>query len=52
MVPSTRVWGIRSFIRLSVRRKVDFPHPDGPINAVISLDRMEMLISLRAFDDP
>jgi hypothetical protein len=34
--PSTRADGIRSFIRFKQRMNVDFPHPDGPINAVIS----------------
>ena len=28
------------FIRFSVRRKVDFPHPEGPIRAVILLTGM------------
>ena len=32
--PSTRALGMMSFIRLSVRRKVLLPHPDGPMNAV------------------
>ena len=27
---------MRSFIRLSVRSTVVLPHPDGPMNAVIS----------------
>src|SRR5690242_4627689 len=31
--PVWRVPSIRSFIRLSERRKVDLPHPDGPISA-------------------
>ena len=30
----TRSW-IKSFIRFSERSRVDFPHPDGPIRAVI-----------------
>ena len=34
-MPSTRVPGIRSFIRLIVRSSVDLPQPDGPISAVI-----------------
>ena len=34
MSPSVRVSGIRSFMRLMERRKVDFPHPDGPMSAV------------------
>src|SRR6187397_1293524 len=33
-VPSTRTPGMTSFIRLSVRRKVLLPQPDGPMNAV------------------
>ena len=32
--PSTRVPGMMSFIRLSVRRNVLLPQPDGPMNAV------------------
>src|SRR5215469_15791184 len=41
--PSRRIWpdtpapGITSCMRLRVRRKVDFPHPDGPIRAVTRL---------------
>ena len=34
MQPSTRAEGIVSFIRLSVRRKVDLPQPEGPMKAV------------------
>ena len=34
--PSTRAPGTRSFIRFSVRSTVVLPHPDGPMNAVIS----------------
>jgi hypothetical protein len=34
IAPSTRALGIVSFIRFSVRRKVDFPQPDGPMKAV------------------
>ena len=37
--PSTRVPGIRSFIRLIVRSSVDLPQPDGPMSAVICLRR-------------
>ena len=33
-MPSTRPPGITSCIRFSVRRKVDLPQPDGPMNAV------------------
>ena len=32
--PSTRAPGMMSFIRLSERRNVDFPQPDGPMSAV------------------
>ena len=32
--PSTRVPGMMSFIRLSERRNVDLPQPDGPMRAV------------------
>ena len=34
MSPWCRVPGIRSLSRLIERRKVDFPHPDGPMIAV------------------
>ena len=33
--PSTLVPGMRSFIRLIVRSRVDLPQPDGPMSAVI-----------------
>jgi hypothetical protein len=33
--PSMRTPGTRSFMRLSVLRKVDFPQPEGPISAVM-----------------
>ena len=36
--PSTRVPGMMSFMRLSERRNVDLPHPDGPMNAVTWLE--------------
>ena len=32
--PSVRQIGMRSFIRFKHRRRVDLPHPEGPINAV------------------
>ena len=32
--PSTRVSGMRSFIRFRQRRNVDLPHPEGPMSAV------------------
>ena len=32
--PATRTLSMRSFIRFRQRNNVDFPHPDGPMNAV------------------
>ena len=40
--------GIRSFIRLSVLRKVDLPQPDGPMSAVMLFSGMSMLTSCSA----
>ena len=45
--PSTR-----SFILLSVFKKVDFPQPDGPIKAVILFFCTDILISLSAWFVP
>ena len=42
--PSTRAAGTMSFMRLSVRRNVDLPHPDGPMSAVTSFDRIVSVI--------
>lgn len=36
IAPSLLAPGIKSFMRLMLRKKVDFPQPDGPINAVIA----------------
>ena len=47
-VPSTRVPGMMSFIRLSVRRNVLLPQPDGPMNAVTWLAWMSMVMSWSA----
>ena len=49
MRPSTRVPGMMSFIRFSVRRKVLLPHPDGPMKAVTTfgLMRIESLLQRR-----
>jgi hypothetical protein len=41
-LPSTRAIGIVSFIRLMQRRKVDLPHPDGPMNAETTRSGMSM----------
>ena len=38
-VPSSRVPGMMSFIRFSVRRNVLLPQPDGPMNADTRFDR-------------
>ena len=40
--PSTRVPGMMSFIRFSVRRNVLLPQPDGPMNAVTTFGWMPM----------
>lgn len=36
IAPSLLAPEIKSFMRLMLRKKVDFPQPDGPINAVIA----------------
>ena len=46
--PSTRVPGMMSFMRLSVRRNVLLPQPDGPMNAVTTLARISIEISVSA----
>ena len=45
--PSRMKPGTRSFMRLRVRRKVDFPEPVGPISAVIDPRFRSTLMSLR-----
>ena len=47
-LPVIRTSGTRSFILLSVFKKVDLPHPEGPISAVMLPSGTEMLISLSA----
>ena len=42
--PSTRVPAMMSFIRLSVRRNVLLPQPDGPMNAVTTFGWMPIVI--------
>ena len=44
-VPSTRVPGMMSFIRFSVRRNVLLPQPDGPMNAVTTFGWMRIEMS-------
>src|SRR4051812_32251657 len=51
-VPDTPAPGVTSCMRLSVRRKVDLPQPDGPIIAVTCLGSIEMVTSARACVDP
>jgi hypothetical protein len=43
---------MRSFIRFRQRSTVDFPHPDGPISAVISLLPKSRSTSLTARKSP
>src|SRR4051812_23706359 len=51
-VPDTRAPGMTSCMRLRVRRKVDFPQPDGPIMAVTCLGSIVMLTSAKACVEP
>ena len=39
--PSTRAPGMVSCMRLRVRRKVDFPQPEGPMRAVTDLGSID-----------
>lgn len=50
--PVRRVPGMRSFIRLNSRRKVDLPHPEGPMKAVTVLLSMVMLMFFSAWKSP
>src|SRR5262245_4674495 len=50
--PSTLVPGISSFIRLTERRSVDLPLPDGPISAVIDRAGTWNEMSLTARNEP
>src|SRR5689334_12504744 len=50
--PVTRAPGTTSCIRLSARRKVDLPQPDGPMRAVTCLGSMVMLMSASAWNEP
>ena len=38
----------KSFIRLRVFKNVDFPHPEGPINAVMAFSRISMFTFFNA----
>jgi len=46
--PLTRPPGINSCIRLSTRRKVDSPHPDGPMKAVTGIRQPRLLARHRS----
>ena len=46
--PVTRAPGMVSFIRFRQRRKVDLPHPEGPMRAVMALRPMPMETSRSA----
>ena len=50
--PSARVLRTVSFMRLSVRRKVDFPQPDGPMNAVTWLVWILISMSCKRLELP
>jgi len=52
MLPSTRALPMVSFIRLSVRRKVDLPQPEGPMKAVTYSVSMSIETSSMAFLSP
>ena len=52
MSPLWRAPGVRSCRRLIERRNVVFPHPDGPISAVIACRGMEHVTSCRACVGP
>ena len=51
-LPSTRAPGSTSCIRLSERRNVDFPQPEGPISAVTLRGSMETVTSSTARKSP
>src|SRR5688572_756464 len=50
--PSVRTPRMSSLSRLMERRKVDFPHPDGPMSAVIERDGSVRLMLLSACFSP
>src|SRR5262249_44459290 len=52
MLPLCRVPSIRSFMRLSRRRNVDLPQPEGPIRAVTERQGMLRLMSNKACLSP
>ena len=50
--PSTQAPGITSCMRFRVRRKVDLPHPLGPMNAVTVRGSMVSVMSSTALNLP
>src|SRR5487761_1646225 len=40
--PSTRAWRTVSVMRFKLRKKVDFPQPEGPITAVTTFEEISM----------
>src|SRR5262249_2879525 len=50
--PVTRAPSIRSFMRLSVRRNVDLPQPEGPISAITDRSGIDSPMSNRACFSP
>ena len=48
MSPEWRMPSMSSFMRLKFRSSVDFPQPDGPMNAVTCFSGMSMLMSKSA----
>ena len=50
--PVMRQFFTKSFIRLRLFSKVDFPHPDGPMKAVISLLAISKLMFFKALKSP
>ncbi len=50
--PSTRAPGITSCMRFSVLRKVDFPHPLGPMKAVTLRGSTVMVTPSTALNEP
>src|SRR5438874_11680900 len=50
--PETRAPGTTSCMRLSARRNVDFPDPEGPISAVTGFGSTVMSMSDSAWNEP
>src|SRR3954447_1974979 len=50
--PASEAPGTSSCIRLRIRRNVDLPHPEGPMRAVTSPDRISRSTSARTWWSP